>query len=127
MKKASQGFTLLEVVMGLSIILIPVGVFSLDALVRFSSTGQGNHTGFITAIEQQGYFFRNYTVYVKTDNSSSQEDTYCLDRSKTDLADKIKLFSKNRELVSVSFEGVRGFGLGLCSGEQITDVSLDKK
>jgi hypothetical protein len=109
------------------VVVAIVGFFALLPFVRLSSTGRGAHTGYITAVEQKGFFFKNYNVYVKTDNQSSQEDVYCLDRSKTDLASKLQQFSKNRELVSVTFQGVRGFGLGLCSGEQIIDATKDQQ
>lgn len=120
-----KGF-LMEFLVVLGFVFLTVFFVLLATGVRLSRTGSGKHTGFVTAIEQEGFFFQNYNVYVKTDNSSSQEDVYCLDRSKTELADKIKAFSKERELVSVEYRGVRGIGFGLCRGEEITNVTLDK-
>jgi hypothetical protein len=102
-------------------------LFLFFGSVHFSSTGEGRHTGYVTAIEQEGYVFPNYRVYVKTDNSSSQEDVYCMHRDKKALVEKIKEYSRKRQLVSVSFNGVRGFGWGLCSYIEILDVSPDVK
>ena len=103
-----------------------IGILFSIAFIRFSSTGKGQHTGFVTAVEQEGYIFRNYRIYVKTDNSSSQEDKYCMDRNKIDLANKAKEWSKNRQLVEVSFEGVRGMGAGLCNDIEIINIELLK-
>ena len=91
--------------------------------VSFSSTGVGSHTGYITAVEQEGYLFPNYRVYVKTENSSSQEDKYCLHRDNNNLAQQAKALSQSRALVEVSFKGVRGIGLGLCDRVEITNIS----
>jgi hypothetical protein len=120
-----KGFTFIELLVILSILLIFCSLL-LIPFIKWSSTGSGKHTGFITAVEQRGYVFPNYVVYVKTDNSSSQEDQYCVNRNNSTLADQLKEFSKKRQLVSISYHGVRGIGLGLCEGEEITDVALDK-
>lgn len=90
--------------------------------VRLSSTGTGEHVGYVTAIEQKGYFFRNYQVYFKTDNQSSQEDEYCVNRSNRSLIDKLKKANTARGLVTITYEGVRGFGIDLCIGEEIQSV-----
>ena len=103
---------------------ITVGMVLLTG-IHFSSTGPGAHTGYVTAVEQEGWFFKNYRVYVKTDNSSSQEDIYCLDRSRQDLVRTAQEVSKKRELVTVEFAGVRGFGWGLCHDIQITGLTKD--
>lgn len=42
------------------------------------NTGTGQHTGYVTTIEQEGVFFKTWTAYVKTDTTSSQEDAYCV-------------------------------------------------
>lgn len=108
-------------------ILIVATLFVLTIVIalpfiRFSSTHEGVHNGYITAIEQEGYIFPNYRVYVKTDNSSSQENVYCMDRSKTELAKKIKAYSATKQRVVVSFNGVRGLGADLCRSVEITNV-----
>lgn len=90
--------------------------------VRFSNQGLGNHSGFVTAVDQTGYIFLNYDVYFKTDNSSSQEDTYCVDRHNKPLIDQLKKYNLDRTLVQIEYKGVRGIGFGLCSGEEILSV-----
>jgi hypothetical protein len=108
------------------VVLAGAGLFAADDFVHLTSTGPGTHTGYITAVEQEGYIFRNYRVYVKTDNQSSQEDVYCLDRNRQDLVKEAQALSQKRELVSVDFAGVRGLGFGLCDGVQITNITQDK-
>lgn len=111
--------------MGCSCLLL-IGAFaaivSFFGFFHFSSTGPGTHTGFITAVEQEGWFFPNYRVYVKTDNSSSQEDKYCLHRDHQDLVRRAQEASKSRQQVTVDFRGVRGLGFGLCNDVEITGI-----
>ena len=118
-----KGF--IEYILVAIILIVLVGglFFSLVGL-RLSPSGRGQHNGFITAVEQQGWFFPNYRVYVKTDNSSSQEDVYCMHRNKTELANKLKEYSANKMHVSVEYQGVRGFGIDLCADEEIMGVSI---
>lgn len=113
---------------GLVMFLIAAVAFAILLLglgIRLSTVGDGRHTGFITAVEQEGLIFPNYRVYVKTDNSSSQEDVYCVDRRNKELADKLRNFSTGRQLVSISYSGVKGIGFDLCNGEEIKDVTID--
>lgn len=90
--------------------------------VKFQSIGSGRHTGFVTAVDKRGYIFQNYEVYFKTDNSSSQEDMYCVHRDNEELANKLIQASKNRQPVTVRYEGVRGIGLGLCHATEIKAI-----
>lgn len=54
---------------------IPIGI----STVGFQyPTGQGQQTGYITAVEKTGVFFKTWTAYVKTDTTSTQEDSYCV-------------------------------------------------
>lgn len=122
----NKGLTLVELIVAIMIVLVLFTTVLTPLFVRISTTGKGNHTGYITAIEQEGWFFPNYRVYVKTDNSSSQEDVYCLHRDKQKLADVAKQLNKQRKLVNVEFSGVRGIGLGLCWGVEVINISVDK-
>lgn len=121
----NQGYTLIELIVTIGVVLSFISI-PLFPLIHFSSTREGKHTGYVTAIEQEGYFFPNYRVYFKTDNSSSQEDKYCLHRNKAELANKLKTVSVKRQLVTITFNGVRGIGPGLCNDIEITNVETDK-
>lgn len=107
------------------LLLFITGFLSVTAL-HYSTTRESKHTGFITAVEQKGFIFPNYTIYFKTDNSSSQEDQYCLFRNKKDLVQKAKEYNQKRQLVTLTYNGVRAIGVGICNGEEVTNLQLDK-
>lgn len=90
--------------------------------VHLSSVGKGQHTGYVTAVDQRGFFFPNYVVYFKTDTSSSQEDDYCVFRGDAKVADELKEAAKKKERVTIAYHGVRAFGIGICDGTQIDEV-----
>ena len=113
-----------EVVVILGIIFLVLGIIFLGPAIHLSSTGTGTHSGYITAVEREGWFFPNYRIYVKTDNSSSQEDVYCLHREKEEIALKAMELNKRRDLVTVYFKGVRGIGYGLCRDIEITNIEV---
>jgi hypothetical protein len=96
----------------------------LLTMIHFSSIGVGEHNGYITAIDQNGYIFRNYDIYFKTDNSSSQEDKYCINRNNLDLIKKANEVNKARKQVVIQYEGVRGLGWDLCSYSEIKNIQL---
>lgn len=109
-----QGVVILAAVaLIFGLILAPAAFF------RFQSIGRGSHTGYVTAVDQRGYIFRNYEVYFKTDTSSSQEDVYCVSRYMPGLADELRIAGEKRTLVTIRYQGVRGIGLGLCHETEI--------
>jgi hypothetical protein len=84
-------------------------------------TFTGEHTGYITAVERGGIFFKNNTVYLKTDPQSSQEDAYCVvDES---LIPILKELSVSRERVTVSFNDYLIRGLDTCTTMMVLDES----
>jgi hypothetical protein len=97
-------------------------ILFLVAGIHLSSIGEGEHSGYITAIDQNGYIFRNYDVYFKTDNSSSQEDMYCINRDNRGLIEKAKEANKSRKQVTIRYHGVRAFGLDLCKDVEIDNI-----
>ena len=112
-----KGFTL--AVVGI------LAIFPLLFFFKFSTTRAGLHTGYVTAIQQEGLIFHNYKVFFKTDNSSSQEDSYCVRRDKTELAEQLREANKTRKLVTIFYDGERGFGLSLCSQDRIDKVEYE--
>ena len=94
--------------------------------IRLSQVGEGEHSGYITAVDQRGYIFRNYDVFFKTDNSSSQEDTYCVDRNDKELVKQAQEANKTRKQVTVHYHGVRGIGFDLCYGSQIDSIDISQ-
>jgi hypothetical protein len=89
--------------------------------IRMTSTVEGKHTGFVTAVQQTGIIWKNYRVYVKTDNQSSQEDIYCLPIEKKELADKLVEASETRKLITVKYNGYWFItqSFNRCNGDEI--------
>ena len=96
-------------------------VYGLWSL-RLHQVGEGQHRGYISAVDERGYFYRNYDVFFKTEAESSQEDVYCIYRDNKDLIEKAKEVSQSRELVTIYYHGVRGWGRDLCEGSEITAI-----
>ena len=113
--------TKIELITAISVVLC-LGFVLLTPFIYWSSERGGAHTGYISAVDQEGILFPNYKVFFKTDSSSSQEDQYCVHRNQTALAAELRRYSETRELVTIRYNGVRGIGLGLCSGEEILTV-----
>ena len=105
------------------VILVPI-YFTITGL--HVDTGSGTHTGYITAVEQNGLFFKTWTVYVKTDPQSSQEDTYCLPPVSSFLVTTLKDAEDKRALVTVGYGSWLFAGIKNCNGEAdyIQNISL---
>lgn len=111
-------------VIGLAV-AIPVGVVALLFFpLSYSTTRGGSHTGYITAVEQEGLFFHTYKVYFKTDSSSSQEDVYCIREASTGLAQMAKEAQRSNQKVTVVYDGERGFGYHLCNYDRIDVIEI---
>lgn len=101
--------------------VIAVIVFSFVVSIILSlnglhiETNRGEHTGYITAVEKTGLFFKTYRVYVKTDTESTQEDAYCVLDEK--IYAELGELSKTKTLITVqSFDWVFK-GIANCAGE----------
>lgn len=91
--------------------------------IRWNTEQGGTHNGYITAVDQEGIFYPNYHIFVKTDNQSSQEDSYCVPQYNRVLADQLKAYSRSKTRVNIEYVGIRGYGWHLCIDEQITRVT----
>lgn len=78
----------------------------------------GSHTGYVTAVEKHGVIFKKYRVYFKTDLSSSQEDTYCVEADKTELVDTLKTVSEQKKRVTLKYTD-NWAGANRCRGDEI--------
>lgn len=91
----------------LLLILFAVLAACVTSLLPFAiEAGAGTHTGYITAVEQESILGRNYSVWVKTDLASSQEDKYCVRRDDAGLAEDLRQLSVSRQRVTVSYRSV---------------------
>lgn len=91
------------------------------------NTGEGEHTGFITAVEKNGLIFKTHTAYIKTDTSSSQEDLYCvIDPA---VAQTLKILSSAKEHVTIQYMSYLLPAIDECNGESaiITGVMVEAK
>ena len=78
-------------------------------------TSSGNHSGYITAVQNQGLIFKTWRAYVKTDLSSSQEDIYCVENEET--AKKLEVMAENKEKGTFQYKQYFSAGITLCDGE----------
>lgn len=107
-----SSFSFIDVIMALALILVFI-ILPVVAMVGVHiKTADGEHTGYITAVEKSGLFFKTYTVYLKTDTQSSQEDKYCV--IDTSLINKLKEVQRNKELVTVGFIDYVSAGIAEC-------------
>lgn len=86
----------------------------------------GQHTGYITAIETSGIFWKVDTAYVKTDLSSSQEDVYCLLVS-DDVKEELRQKSINKEPVTVTYIDYAIRGWENCSIKSVSGIIVGTK
>lgn len=91
------------------------------------NTGDGEHTGFITAVEKNGLIWKTNTAYIKTDTQSSQEDRYCVIDS--GVAQTLKILSSAKEHVTIQYMSYLLPGITECNGEDaiITGVMVEDK
>lgn len=86
------------------------------------NTGSGEHTGYITAVEKSGVFWKTGTAYIKTDVSSSQEDRYCI--SDPAVYSRLEELSRSQARITVRYVEYLIKGFTVCNGEQaiITEI-----
>ena len=78
-------------------------------------TASGEHTGYVTAVERKGVFFKTWTAYVKTSPTSSQEDVYCvIDRS---VIPQLQQAAQSNQHVDLYFVEWLKRGVQNCKGE----------
>ncbi len=115
-------FEVVGTLIGTLLVLLFLGVMCIAPFFVVINTTKGQHTGVVTAVDQSGFLFKNYTVYFKTDSGSSQEDSYCVNRDNTDLANKLKEAAKTKKVVTIEYSGNIGVGLALCHHSEIRNI-----
>jgi hypothetical protein len=93
----------------LVIIIILVGIiFTLGVQGIKYEISNGEHTGYITAVETNGLIWKTDSVYVKSELSSSQEDRYCI--IDKEISTKLKQKAVDKEKVTLIYNDwlVRG-------------------
>lgn len=101
--------TLVIILIILFIIILAIPVFTG---IPIESTRGGTHTGYVTAVEENGMIWHKYTVYFKTDAQSSQEDMYCL--KDLSLVDTLRNVEQNKEKVTITYNSYFSNGIINC-------------
>lgn len=106
---------LLMLITGLIISLFPVKLIN--------TMQDGQHTGYVTAVDTSGLIWKTTEVYFKTDAQSSQEDSYCvIDET---IKEELLNAQQNRRLVTLHYDSYLFVGIPLCgwNGQIITGIS----
>jgi hypothetical protein len=108
---------------GLVIGLLVIAVIASFFTANFHIPNSGQHTGYVTSVEQSGIIWKTWTAYIKTDPQSSQEDTYCVTDPKTVTALQSAETEKNSVTVNYSVPWMTW--KWQCGYEQSTIQSID--
>lgn len=105
-------------------ILIVLGIGYIYINGIHTQTSQGEHIGFVTAVERNGIFFKTGTAYVKTETDSSQEDSYCF--VSADVENKLHKAANSKENVRITYIDWLVRGIRNCDDYDVaivTDIS----
>jgi hypothetical protein len=102
-------------------ILLFGAISAAASAIHFDSVGSGQHDGYITAIDQG--IWGNYTVYFKTNPTSSQEDKYCISKNDQSLFKLAKQMNDGQLRKTIQYHGVKAIGIGICNGQQIDNIN----
>src|ERR1035437_1435824 len=106
-----------------------IGFLILIALIGWGTishigANNGQHTGYVTSVEQSGIIWKTWRAYVKTDPQSSQEDSYCV----TDPAviSQLQNIEQNKESTTINYTSPFLVWKWQCGGESaiINSTSL---
>jgi hypothetical protein len=115
-------FILLFIIVNGIVILIAL-IIALCMPIMVWQTGQGEHTGIVTASDKEGIIWKTWTIYFKTDAQSSQEDKYCVINE--NIIAEIRKAQETKRQVTIQYEDYLFVGLPLCevdTGAIITGV-----
>lgn len=115
-----------EVPNSVIIVLFIIAILVLSIPLNIKTRANGEHIGYVTAVEDQGGIIpsNGTTVYVKTELSSSQEDTYCVPDKEVELIEELKQAARDKNNVAISFDGLILTGWFNCTGDVIKDVEV---
>ena len=107
------GFAIIAIL--IVIILGLIALFTVSLTGLHYQTGQGEHTGFVTAVEKEGVIWKTGTAYFKTDVSSSQEDKYCvIDDS---VYARLEQASQHKEKITIQHKSYFATSVNECGDE----------
>ena len=79
-------------------------------------SSEGEHVGYITAVEKNGLIFKTWRAYLKTDNQSSQEDAYCI--TDTSLLPELRTAAENKTHVKIEYSNPTLVSIRTCGSEE---------
>jgi hypothetical protein len=98
----------------ISFLIIAVIILFFTANLHIPNSGQ--HTGYVSSVEQSGIIWKTWTAYIKTDPQSSQEDSYCV--TDPSVVDQLKSVATQRSSVTVYYSVPLMTWKWQCGGEQ---------
>ena len=84
------------------IVLIIIFAIAWPVFSSFHSPTNGEHTGYVTAVENSGYVFHTWTAYFKTNTQSSQEDKYCV--TNRALVAILQAYQESGEKITIKYD-----------------------
>lgn len=118
-KKAQSTIFILVTVM-IVIIMILCAVIMITG-IPIETTRGGTHTGYVTAVEENGMIWHTYRVYFKTDAQSSQEDSYCL--TDTNLIETLKNVEEDKQKVTITYNSYFMNGISHCGFDTVAIIT----
>jgi hypothetical protein len=79
------------------------------------TTGEGKQVGYISAVENEGIFWKTGRAYLKPTMESTQEDVYCV--MDKELLAKLEEVSRNNTKIEIKNVDYIAFGAKNCAGE----------
>src|ERR1035437_115674 len=104
---------------GFLIIIAIVLLFTAN----FHIPNSGQHTGYVSSVEQSGLIWKTWTAYIKTDPQSSQEDTYCVTDPNTVIT--LQSAETKKSSITVNYSVPWMTWKWQCGYEQSTIQSVD--
>lgn len=115
----------MKITTGITLTVVGLAIFYSLLILPFFGfhiiTTNGEHIGYITAIEKTGIFSKTYTAYVKTDTQSSQEDSYCV--ADPSLVPAIASFAESKTRVRITYFDWLSKGIARCDHEMAGVIS----
>lgn len=82
---------------------IAAGAWTVTETLEWKETGQGEHVGYVTAVQHIGWPWATWDVFFKTDSASTQEDVYCVRPQHEDIIPSLRAAARDRRLVTITY------------------------
>lgn len=106
---------------GVFLIMICIIIVVFGFFFNILNPQNGEHTGYITAVENSGFIFKTNKLFFKTDSQSSQEDLYCIPDS--ELFKRAKELSREKKQVTIIYKNGFIVRRSVCGGKAIAIIT----